>query len=96
MTIFTDKYRTEINKIIGDNKMKYTDNQITEFVLFCNNHGIRFNNMTEYNSALKQYYTDDSILSQILSSPYYTVTQIVSSPYNTVTQILSLPYYTGE
>jgi len=76
--------------------MKYTDNQITEFVLFCNNHEIRFNNMTEYNSALKQYYTDDSILSQTLLSPYYTVTQTLSSPYNTVTEILSTPYYTGE
>lgn len=59
MTIFTDKYRTEINRINADNKMKYTDNQIAEFKSFCIKHDIRFNNMTEYRSALSQYYNGE-------------------------------------
>jgi hypothetical protein len=35
---------------------KYTNNQILEFKVFCDNHGIKFNNMAEYRSALSQYY----------------------------------------
>lgn len=36
--------------------MKYSENQILEFRLFCLKHDITFNNMAEYNSALSQYY----------------------------------------
>jgi hypothetical protein len=36
--------------------MKYTDKQILEFKMFCNKHDIKFNNMTEYRSAIAQYY----------------------------------------
>jgi hypothetical protein len=36
--------------------MTYTNKQITEFKSFCIRHDIRFNNITEYRSALSQYY----------------------------------------
>ena len=34
----------------------YTNKQIAEFAKFCNRHDIIFNNITEYNAALAQYY----------------------------------------
>lgn len=36
--------------------MKYTDKQIREFKMFCDKHDIRFNTLSEYRSALSQYY----------------------------------------
>lgn len=42
--------------ILGLYIMKYTEKQITEFKSFCDNHGIKFNNIAEYRSALSQYY----------------------------------------
>ena len=33
-----------------------TDNQILEFKMFCCRHGIIFNNVIEYNAAIRQYY----------------------------------------
>lgn len=36
--------------------MTYTNKQINTFRLFCLKHDIRFNNITEYRSALSQYY----------------------------------------
>ncbi len=34
----------------------YTNKQIAEFAKFCTRHDITFNNITEYNAALAQYY----------------------------------------
>jgi len=44
--------------LIGLLKMKqsYTQKQIAEFAEFCKRHGITFNNLIEYNSAIEQYY----------------------------------------
>lgn len=36
--------------------MTYTTKQITEFKSFCIRHDIRFNTISEYRSALLQYY----------------------------------------
>lgn len=37
-------------------KQSYTQEQIAEFAEFCKRHGITFNNLIEYNSAIAQYY----------------------------------------
>ena len=42
--------------IIGLYIMKYTDKQVYAFRLFCLKHDIRFNTISEYRSALSQYY----------------------------------------
>jgi len=45
--------------IIGLYIMKYTEKQIIQFKSFCIKHDIRFNNMTEYRSALSQYFSGE-------------------------------------
>lgn len=46
--------------VLGDGLYtKYTDNQIVEFKSFCDKHGFRFNTISEYRSALSQYYTGE-------------------------------------
>jgi len=37
-------------------KQSYTTKQIAEFAEFCKRHGITFNNLIEYNSAIEQYF----------------------------------------
>jgi hypothetical protein len=37
-------------------KQSYTQKQIAEFAQFCKRHGITFNNLVEYNSAIEQYF----------------------------------------
>jgi hypothetical protein len=42
----------------GKQKMRtqFTAREVTEFTTFAKRHGMRFNNMTEYLSAIAQYF----------------------------------------
>jgi hypothetical protein len=64
-----------IDNIIGDNKMtkdelnnfvlgdvlyaKYNNDQVIEFKAFCDKHDIGFNTISEYRSAIAQYYNGE-------------------------------------
>lgn len=37
---------------------KFTSDQVIEFMKFCDRHGIKFNFIDEFNSALAQYFAD--------------------------------------
>ena len=37
----------------------YTPAQISRFHRFCDRHGLKFNNMVEYNSAIAQFFLKD-------------------------------------
>lgn len=45
------------NFVLGDVLYaKYNDAQVIEFKSFCDKHNIRFNTISEYRSAIQQYY----------------------------------------
>jgi hypothetical protein len=40
-------------------KTQYNEQQLRRFHRFCDRHGLAFNNMIEYNAALKQFFSED-------------------------------------